>query len=73
MDRGGESVAQDSEGNVYIVSGQIYAYNPSGKFIDTIYVPERPSQILFGGPDRKTLFIGARSSLYAVQMRNSGR
>ncbi len=72
VDRGGESVAQDSEGNVYIVAGQIYVYNPSGKLIDTINVPERPSQILFGGLDRKTLFIAARSSLYAVQMRNSG-
>jgi hypothetical protein len=73
VDRGGESVAQDSEGNVYIAAGQIYVYNPSGKLIGTIDVPERPSQILFGGPDRKTLFIAARSSLYAVQMRNSGR
>jgi len=72
VDRGGESVAQDSEGNVYIAAGQIYVYNPSGKLIDTIGVPERPSQILFGGPDRKTLFIAARSSLYAVQLRNSG-
>ena len=60
-------------GNVYIAAGQIYVCNPSGKLVDTIDVPERPSQILFGGPDRKTLFIAARSSLYAVQMRNSGR
>jgi DNA-binding beta-propeller fold protein YncE len=73
VNRGGESVAQDSDGNVYIAAGQIYVYNSSGKLIDTIDVPERPSQILFGGPDRKTLFIAARSSLYAVQMRNSGR
>src|SRR5258708_22914090 len=73
VDRGGESVAQDSEGNVYIAAGQIYVCNPSGELIDTIDVPERPSQILFGGPDLKTFFIAARSSLYAVQMRNSGR
>src|SRR6266481_1188744 len=73
VDSGGGSVAQDTEGNVYIAAGQIYVYNPSGKLIDTIDVPERPSQILFGGLDRKTLFIAARSSLYTVQMRNSGR
>jgi hypothetical protein len=72
-DVGGESVAEDAEGNVYIAAGQIYVYNPAGQRIDTIEVPERPSQILFGGADRKTLFIAARSSLYAVQMRNSGR
>ena len=69
---GGESVAEDSEGNVYIAAGQIYVYNPSGERIGTIEVPERPSQILFGGADRKTLFIAARSSLYAVQLRNAG-
>jgi hypothetical protein len=70
---GGESVAEDVEGNVYIAAGQIYVYNPSGERIGTIEVPERPSQILFGGADRKTLFIAARSSLYGVQMRNAGR
>jgi sugar lactone lactonase YvrE len=70
---GGESVAEDVEGNVYIAAGQIFVYNPSGERIGTIEVPERPSQILFGGADRKTLFIAARSSLYAVQMRNAGR
>jgi len=72
-DVGGESVAEDAEGNVYIAAGQIYVYNPSGERIGTIEVPERPSQILFGGVDRKTLFIAARSSLYAVQLRNAGR
>ena len=72
-DVGGESVAEDAEGNVYIAAGQISVYNPSGKRIGTIEVPERPSQILFGGPDRKTLFIAARSSLYAVELRNAGR
>jgi sugar lactone lactonase YvrE len=70
---GGESVAEDSDGNVFIAAGQIYVYNPSGERIGTIEVPERPSQILFGGSDRKTLFIAARSSLYAVQLRNAGR
>jgi len=70
---GGESVTEDAEGNVYIAAGQIYVFNPSGKLIDTIEVPERPSQLLFGGADRKTLFIAARSSLYGVQLRITGR
>jgi hypothetical protein len=70
---GGESVTGDAEGNVYIAAGQIYVFNSSGKLVDTIEVPERPSQLLFGGADRKTLFIAARSSLYAVRLRFSGR
>jgi sugar lactone lactonase YvrE len=71
--RGGEGLAVDSEGNVYLAAGQIYVYSPAGELIDTIDVPERPSQILFGGADRSTLFILARSSLYAVHTRNKGR
>jgi sugar lactone lactonase YvrE len=70
---GGESVAEDSEGNVYIAAGQIFVFDPAAKLIGTIDVPERPSQLLFGDADRKTLFIAARSSLYAVQLRYAGR
>jgi len=47
-------------------------YNPSGKLIDTIDVPERPLQLVFGGKDGQTLFIPARSSLYAVRTRFKG-
>jgi Pectate lyase superfamily protein/SMP-30/Gluconolactonase/LRE-like region len=67
VERGGESVASDETGNVYIAAGQVFVYSPSGQLIDTIEVPERPSQLLFGGPDGGTLFILARSSLYAVK------
>jgi sugar lactone lactonase YvrE len=73
VERGGESVAEDAEGNVYLAAGQIYVYDPSGKLLETIDVPERPSQLLFGGTDQSTLFILARSSLYAVQTRSKGR
>jgi hypothetical protein len=72
-EQGGESVTEDEKGNVYIAAGQIFVYDPSGRLIDAIEVPERPSQLLFGGSDGKTLFILARSSLYAVQSRYAGR
>ena len=71
--RGGEGVAVDSRGNVYIAAGQIYVYDPTGKQIDTINVPERPIQLSFGGKDRHTLFIAARTSLYSIRMKNAGR
>ena len=72
-EQGGEGVAVDSQGNVYIAAGHIYVYNPSGALIDTIEVPERPLQLAFGGNDGQTLFIPARSSLYAVRTRFKGR
>jgi len=72
-EQGGESVAVDEKGNVYLAAGQVFVYDQSGRRIDTIEVPERPSQLLFGGSDGKTLFILARGSLYAVQTRYPGR
>ena len=68
-ERGGESLAVDNQGNVYLAAGQVFVYNSSGRLIDTIDIPERPSQLVFGGPDGKTLFIPARTSLYAVRTR----
>jgi sugar lactone lactonase YvrE len=71
-EQGGESVAQDADGNVYIAAGQIYVYNSAGHLIDTIEVPDRPIDLVFGGKDGKTLFILARSSLYSVQTKSRG-
>jgi hypothetical protein len=69
VQRAGESVAVDSHGNVYIANGQIFVYNPAGKQIAQIDVPERPIDIIFGGADRRTLFILAHHTLFAVKVR----
>jgi hypothetical protein len=67
--RGGEGVAVDEHGNVYVANGQIFAYAPTGAQIAEIEVPERPLQLIFGGPDRRTLFILAHHALYSVHVR----
>jgi sugar lactone lactonase YvrE len=72
VNQGGEGVATDAQGNVYLAAGHIEVYNPAGKRIDTIEVPERPTQLAFGGKDGRTLFIAARSSLYSVRIKNLG-
>lgn len=72
VQEGGEGVTVDERGNVYIAAGQILVFNPSGKHIDTINVPQRPTGLVFGGDDRKILFITARSSLYSVRTRLAG-
>jgi hypothetical protein len=65
--RGGECVAVDGRGNVYVANGQIFVYNPAGKEIGRIDVPERPLDIVFGGAGKRTLFILAHHALYAAQ------
>jgi len=73
VQQGGEGLAVDQAGNVFLAAGQIYVYDLSGKLIDTIETAERPIQLVFGGQDGRTLFIAARTSLYAVRTRLRGR
>jgi len=73
IQQGGEGIAVDAAGNVYLAAGQIYVYDASGKQIDMIEVPERPLQVMFGANDGQTLFIAARTSLYSVRTRIKGR
>jgi sugar lactone lactonase YvrE len=70
-ERGGESVAVDLKGNVFVANGQIFVYDPAGKEIGQIDVPERPIDIVFGGADHRTLFILAHHALFAVRVRSS--
>jgi sugar lactone lactonase YvrE len=67
-ERGGEGVAVDAKGNVYLAAGEIYVYSPNGEQTGMIHVPERPIQIMFGGKDGHTLFITTRNALYSVRL-----
>jgi len=68
-DRGGEAVAVDHTGNVYIANGQVFIYDRSGRAAGRIDVPERPIDLVFGGPDGRTLYILSHRSLYSVEVR----
>jgi len=69
---GGESVAQDQRGCVYLAAGQILVYSPDGKLENRIDVPERPIELVFGGPDRRTLYVLTHHSLYVVRTEAAG-
>lgn len=72
-ERGGTSVVADRAGNIYIASGQVYVYDHAGHQTGILEVPERPSSLCFGGADHRTLFIGARGSLYAIRTVAAGK
>jgi len=69
---GGQAVTQDRSGNVYLAAEQVLVYSPEGKLEGEIDVPERPIDVVFGGADRRTLYILTHTSLYAVQMKTPG-
>ena len=58
----------DSRGNVYLTNSALKVYNPAGRLIETIEVPERPTNVCFGGKDGRTLYITARTSVYNIEM-----
>lgn len=69
-EKGELDVSVDAKGNVYIPAGNVFVYDSSGKLIDEIIVPERPTNVVFGGKDFNTLFITARSSLYKIDVQS---
>jgi len=70
---GGDGMAIDEKGNLYITSGiGVQIYDSQGKLLHVISVPEVPANVTFGGEDRKTLYITARTSLYRCAMPVAG-
>ena len=69
---GGESVGQDERRRVYVAAGQILVYTREGKLAGRIDVPERPIDLIFGGADRRTLYILAHHSLYQIRTDAAG-
>jgi gluconolactonase len=71
-EEGSDGMTIDVRGNVYLTTDVVAVYNRKGKRIAEIKVPERPANVTFGGPDNKTLFITARTSLYSIEMNVRG-
>ncbi|WP_420409828.1 isochorismatase family protein [Hoeflea sp.] len=60
----------DAEGNVWCTApGGLWVYNPSGKLIGKVSIPELPANFHWGGPDWRTLYVCASTSLYAVDVK----
>ena len=70
--RGSDGVTLDERGNLYLTTRAVFIHSPDGKEVGCISVPERPTNCCFGGPNGKTLFITAQTSLYSIEMQVKG-
>ena len=70
---GSDGMTLDEQGNLYLTGDGVLVFNPAGEQIATIDVPERPSNVCFGGAVGKTLFITARTGFYALKMQVGGQ
>jgi gluconolactonase len=70
---GGDGLTIDTKGNLYITSALgVQVFDPQGNHLGVIEFPEQPANCTFAGPDNKTLYATARTSLYSVPMEATG-
>jgi gluconolactonase len=63
----------DSVGNVYSTGpGGCWVFDPEGNHLGIIRLPEIPANCAWGGPDNRTMFFTARTSVYTLRMQNTG-
>ncbi|HIG28801.1 MAG TPA: SMP-30/gluconolactonase/LRE family protein [Verrucomicrobiales bacterium] len=74
IDQGGpDGIRSDVEGRIFSSAGDgVHIFAPDGSRIGKIFCPEAPANLCFGGWDYQTLFITARSSLYAIELKVPG-
>jgi len=64
----------DVEGRVYCTGpGGTWVFAPDGTRLGIIRTPEVPANLAFGGPDLRTLFFTARTSVYTLRAKVPGQ
>jgi gluconolactonase len=86
--RGGDGMRLDTLGNLWVAAGiaiprtsgettdvppGVYVITPEGKLLGRIPIPEDViTNLAFGGPDRKTLYVTAGKSIFKVPVGVAG-
>ena len=76
---GTDGIRADVDGNIWAAAGWagdnydgVHVFNPEGKRIGVILLPEICSNLCFGGVKRNRLFMTGSQSLYAVYVETQG-
>jgi gluconolactonase len=86
--RGGDGMRLDAQGNLWVAAGisvkrgpgetldnppGVYVISPKGELLGRIPVPENLiTNLAFGGPDRKTLYVTAGKTVYRIPVNVAG-
>ena len=63
----------DTDGRVYCNGPDgVWVFEPGGRRLGTIPVPEPPTNVAFGGPGYGTMLIAAKTSVYSVRLETTG-
>jgi gluconolactonase len=63
----------DAEGRVYCTGPEgVWVFEASGHHLGVIRLPEIPANCAWGGPDHRTMFFTARTSVYSMRMKTPG-
>ena len=63
----------DVDGNIWVSAGDgVQVFNPGGDLLGKIHTPEVAANLSFGMADLQTLFIGATSSIWSIELNIAG-
>lgn len=68
-----DGIKVDRKGNLYVTGpGGVWVWDSRGRHLGTILMPEQPANLAWGGPQLRTLFLTATTSLYKLEMSATG-
>ena len=63
----------DNQGRIWTSAAEgVHCYHPDGALLGKVFIPEKVSNLCFGGPKLNRLFITASSSVYSVRLATTG-
>lgn len=70
---GADGMVVDKQGRLYTTGpGGLYVFSSDGEQLEKIELPERATNMAWGGSDYKTLYITTPSSIYRLEMNTQG-
>ena len=72
-DYGCDGMTVDHLGNLYCAGPHaVRVWNPKGKLLETIAVPESPTNCAFAGPGSNVLYITGRKNVFRIRLKTKG-